>query len=425
MKRTLVLAIFLLFASFVSASIACYDDSGCGQNGHIGSPFFNGSQEYIVYRAFYCHNPGTNESYCSYKETNSKVVSYDYANPDPACYSDNDCDDSDAHTVDNCLNTGEVNARCEHTVIACLNDSECNDGNPNTIDDCVNPGASSAYCSNEEIIVECYNDSDCDDGDSHTFDSCLNPGTQNSRCTHEQIECLNDSECNDSNPLTPDSCVNPGNVNSFCYHNVSCSSVFGDLDGDLDADVYDVNYVVEAALGIEPQASNPCADVDDSGAVDAVDVQRVINAVLGLYNGSFTPRENEIEMQQGGFREFSVNRTENPSVKVAVDWYLNNQLVSTGNKYDFDSAEIGSGKYAVKSVVKGVGTNLEKQNSWTIKVVSNPCFLLPNSGYCKGYFIKYYFDQEQDKCMDFIWGGCDGTVPFETLNDCLSTCGPK
>ncbi|MEO5730297.1 MAG: BPTI/Kunitz-type proteinase inhibitor domain-containing protein, partial [Byssovorax sp.] len=26
------------------------------------------------------------------------------------------------------------------------------------------------------------------------------------------------------------------------------------------------------------------------------------------------------------------------------------------------------------------------------------------------------------RCRDFIWGGCGGTVPFETRRECRSVC---
>ncbi|MFT6802467.1 MAG: hypothetical protein ACJA2N_001655 [Salibacteraceae bacterium] len=46
------------------------------------------------------------------------------------------------------------------------------------------------------------------------------------------------------------------------------------------------------------------------------------------------------------------------------------------------------------------------------------CELKPNAGRCKAYMPKYYFDEEDGECKEFIWGGCEGTVPFETLKEC-------
>jgi len=50
------------------------------------------------------------------------------------------------------------------------------------------------------------------------------------------------------------------------------------------------------------------------------------------------------------------------------------------------------------------------------------CYLLPNVGPCDADIPRYYFDQEENQCMEFSWGGCAGLVPFETLEDCESNC---
>lgn len=50
------------------------------------------------------------------------------------------------------------------------------------------------------------------------------------------------------------------------------------------------------------------------------------------------------------------------------------------------------------------------------------CSQKGETGPCKAYFKKYYFDKTEKKCKEFIWGGCDGVVPFQTLEECQS-CG--
>jgi hypothetical protein len=49
---------------------------------------------------------------------------------------------------------------------------------------------------------------------------------------------------------------------------------------------------------------------------------------------------------------------------------------------------------------------------------SERCELEPDAGNCEAYIIKYYFDQEAQTCKEFIWGGCGGTVPFDSMEDC-------
>lgn len=51
------------------------------------------------------------------------------------------------------------------------------------------------------------------------------------------------------------------------------------------------------------------------------------------------------------------------------------------------------------------------------------CSLVPNGGICRAMHVKFYFDQEEQKCKRFNWGGCDGIVPFETLEECKAKCG--
>lgn len=46
------------------------------------------------------------------------------------------------------------------------------------------------------------------------------------------------------------------------------------------------------------------------------------------------------------------------------------------------------------------------------------CDLMPNPGPCFAAIPKFYFDEETQKCKEFIWGGCGGVVPFDTLEEC-------
>lgn len=46
------------------------------------------------------------------------------------------------------------------------------------------------------------------------------------------------------------------------------------------------------------------------------------------------------------------------------------------------------------------------------------CQLEPEAGPCEALVYKYYFDKDEQKCKEFFWGGCDGVVPFDTLEEC-------
>jgi len=51
------------------------------------------------------------------------------------------------------------------------------------------------------------------------------------------------------------------------------------------------------------------------------------------------------------------------------------------------------------------------------------CLMKPDKGPCKAIFWKYYFNPKTNRCEEFLYGGCEGVVPFETKEECLTTCG--
>lgn len=50
------------------------------------------------------------------------------------------------------------------------------------------------------------------------------------------------------------------------------------------------------------------------------------------------------------------------------------------------------------------------------------CTLVPDGGMCKGYFEKYFYNPKTQKCDTFVYGGCDGVVPFESMEECIKAC---
>lgn len=57
-----------------------------------------------------------------------------------------------------------------------------------------------------------------------------------------------------------------------------------------------------------------------------------------------------------------------------------------------------------------------------LKEPNAKCSEKPKAGMCKAMFIKYYFNNDSNKCEEFIWGGCGGNVPFKSLKECKQTC---
>ena len=44
--------------------------------------------------------------------------------------------------------------------------------------------------------------------------------------------------------------------------------------------------------------------------------------------------------------------------------------------------------------------------------------LEPEPGHCEAAITRYYYDRDETRCAEFLWGGCGGVVPFETLEEC-------
>ena len=55
-------------------------------------------------------------------------------------------------------------------------------------------------------------------------------------------------------------------------------------------------------------------------------------------------------------------------------------------------------------------------------VATEDCNSIPDPGICLAYFQTFYFDQTTSQCEESYWGGCDGVVPFWTLEDCQNSC---
>ena len=54
--------------------------------------------------------------------------------------------------------------------------------------------------------------------------------------------------------------------------------------------------------------------------------------------------------------------------------------------------------------------------------LSDECYLEPDPGNCFAAIPAYYYNLDSHSCEMFTWGGCGGTVPFDTLEDCINSC---
>ncbi|RJQ46009.1 MAG: hypothetical protein C4538_07535 [Nitrospiraceae bacterium] len=83
------------------------------------------------------------------------------------------------------------------------------------------------------------------------------------------------------------------------------------------------------------------------------------------------------------------------------------------------------------STVNDVKSN-DREDELNLAPEKNPsknlperCMLKPDGGPCKALFERYYFDEATGKCQMFFYGGCNGTVPFETMDECEYECTDK
>jgi len=257
--------------------VACFQNSDCGVDTPVGSPFCVGDDLSQLIQSWTCHYPGTSQSYCSTNPIVDLIQTCpDYclngACVDIACFNNNDCSDGNSQTLDICHNPGTPQSFCTNNPIGgnvtCSQNSDCGVDTPispffctgTSITQllqtwqCLNPGTPQSFCSSKIILdliqncpeycsdgqcldIECFNNNDCNDHNSSTLDICHNPGTPQSFCTNNPVEiiCSHDSDCGTDgfigNPFCLGldviklfqeyDCHNPGTVQSYCSTGVS------------------------------------------------------------------------------------------------------------------------------------------------------------------------------------------------------------
>jgi len=51
------------------------------------------------------------------------------------------------------------------------------------------------------------------------------------------------------------------------------------------------------------------------------------------------------------------------------------------------------------------------------------CAQPSQTGMCRAYFPRFYFNTESNNCESFVYGGCQGNLNnFETSEECNSAC---
>ncbi|XP_017333399.1 collagen alpha-6(VI) chain isoform X2 [Ictalurus punctatus] len=69
------------------------------------------------------------------------------------------------------------------------------------------------------------------------------------------------------------------------------------------------------------------------------------------------------------------------------------------------------------------GTQMEYENFDLLTLGHDKCYLKKDTGPCRNYVIKWFYDQELNKCSRFVYGGCDGNLNrFDTQYECEAHC---
>ena len=62
------------------------------------------------------------------------------------------------------------------------------------------------------------------------------------------------------------------------------------------------------------------------------------------------------------------------------------------------------------------------QQIYIVNASWSPCNMQPEYGICGAASHGYYYNDTTDQCLSYLWGGCNGEVPFKHLDACLESC---
>jgi hypothetical protein len=231
----------------------CSVDIDCGVDSYIGERYCIGDDAYQEYEEFDCRGGECESDVDEILVESCSDTCVDGGCVEITCYNNEDCDDSDAYTIDSCRNPGSVNSYCSNEPIVCIQNNDC--GNDGYIGDefcqgddvyknykefdCLNAGGLGASCNSdvdalliEECVYGCVNgdcmgecvlDIDCGVdsfvGEEYCIGDDVYQGYQEFECSGE--ECSSDVEerliesCSDT-------CVDGGCVEIECSSDSEC-----------------------------------------------------------------------------------------------------------------------------------------------------------------------------------------------------------
>nr|XP_037876389.1 kunitz-type serine protease inhibitor nigrescinin-4-like isoform X1 [Bombyx mori] len=80
-------------------------------------------------------------------------------------------------------------------------------------------------------------------------------------------------------------------------------------------------------------------------------------------------------------------------------------------------------KIKIKTIYKCVNVHVVLITLCHTRVYKTDCLLPIKTGPCRGGFRRYAYDSSEDKCVEFIYGGCQANANnFETIEECEAAC---
>lgn len=98
------------------------------------------------------------------------------------------------------------------------------------------------------------------------------------------------------------------------------------------------------------------------------------------------------------------------------------QSIRYSGPYHFDNDVLLPMPAGVASALSGPKTTEDNPFERLLPQEHAQCRMKHDTGPCKAMFERFYFDEKSGICKPFTWGGCQGSVPFETMDECNKLC---
>jgi hypothetical protein len=265
-------------------TLACYVASDCGSDGLVGNPYCQSDDVWDYFRVHTCNLPGTFGSYCTHSDTAQAVTDCGVDGCDP--YSPNYCSGDNVVRDRVCHDRGcsggacydyqypefDIVQGCAYTSCGPWSSPYCMNDDLYITRDCLYGYCSNAACQDgfyfEEIPTQ-----DCGVSGYGPWGAsyCKGNDVYHNRTFHDRGCAF--SSCYDNVTSTEESLV------QTCQNGCSagsCMQCDGDVDNDLDIDIFDL-AAVGLAFGSVPGDSNwnPDCDTTVDGKVDIFDLAMV------------------------------------------------------------------------------------------------------------------------------------------------------